>query len=52
MLGNMYIAMVCWPDLDVMNFEINLTFLIKQFFLHDQQKSGQKFKYLEKEKSF
>ena len=33
-----------------MNFEINLTFLIKPFFLHDQ-KVMIKLKYFEKEKS-
>ena len=36
-LGNMCIAMVCEPGCDVMNFEVNLTFLIKPFFLHDQR---------------
>ena len=34
-----------------MNFEINLIFLIKPFFPHDQ-KSRQKIKYLENERSF
>ena len=34
-----------------MDFEINLIFLIDPFFLHDQ-KSKQKLKYLENEKSF
>ena len=34
-----------------MNFEINLIFLIKPFFQHDQ-KSWQKFKYRGNEKSF
>ena len=28
-LGNMCIAIVCYPDSDVMDFEINLTFLIE-----------------------
>ena len=36
---------------DVINFEINLTFLIKPFF-HMTKKSGQKFKYLDKKMSF
>ena len=36
---------------DVINFEINLSFLIKQFF-HISKKSGQKCKYLKNEKSF
>ena len=35
-------------DCDVINFEINLIFLIKPFFLHDRQKS----KYLDNEKIF
>ena len=29
-LGNMCIAIVCKPGCDVMNFEVNLTFLIKK----------------------
>ena len=49
--GNMCISIVCEPGCDVMNFEVNLIFLIKPFFLHDK-KSGQKLKYLENEKSF
>ena len=36
-LGNMYIVFVCKPGCDVMNFEINLIFLIRLFFLHDQK---------------
>ena len=36
-LGNMCIAIVCKPSCDVMNFEFNLMFLIKPFFLHDQK---------------
>ena len=35
-LGNMCIAIVCYPGCDVMDFEINLIFLIEPFFLHDQ----------------
>ena len=34
-LGNMCIAIVCYPGCDVMDFEINLIFLIKPFFLQD-----------------
>ena len=34
-LGNMCIVIVCWPGCAVINFEINLMFLIKPFFLHD-----------------
>ena len=36
-LGNMFIVIVCWPGWDVINFEINLVFLIKPFFLDDQK---------------
>ena len=31
-LGNIYIAITCFPGRDVINFEINLIFLIKPFF--------------------
>ena len=31
-LGNVCIAIVCYPDSDVMDFEINLTFLIEPLF--------------------
>ena len=36
---------------DIMNFEVNLIFLIRSFFLHDQNVAT-KTKYIEKEKSF
>ena len=36
-LGNMCIAIVCYPGCDVMDFETNLIFLIEPFFLHDQK---------------
>ena len=36
-LGNMCIAIVCYPGCDVMDFEINFVFLIEPFFLHDQK---------------
>ena len=36
-LGNMCIAIVCEPGCDVMNFDINLIFLIESLFLHDQK---------------
>ena len=41
-LGNMCIAIVCWPGCDTINFEIFLIFLIKQFekFIHLQNKKG------------
>ena len=37
LLGNMCIAIVYKPGYDVMNFEVNIIFLIKLFFLHDQK---------------
>ena len=33
--GNTCIAIVSYPGCDVMDFEINLTFVIEPFFLHD-----------------
>ena len=36
-LGNICIAIVCYPGCDVMDFEINFIFLIEPFFLHDQK---------------
>ena len=36
-LDNMYIVIVCLPGCDVINFEINLIFLTKMLFLHDQK---------------
>ena len=50
-LYSMCIAIVCWPSCDVINFEINLIFLIKPFF-NITENSRQKFKYLENEKNF
>ena len=47
----MGIAIVCFPGFDVMNFEINLIFLIKQF-SYVTEKSRQKFKYPENEERF
>ena len=41
----------CFSGCDVINFEYNLTFLIKLFF-YMNKKSRQKFEYLENEKSF
>ena len=40
----------CWPGCEGINFKINLTFLIKPFFLHAQAVET-KIKYLENEKS-
>ena len=50
-LGNICIAIVYYPSCDVMNFEINIVFLIKPFCLMIK-KSRQKLKYLENKKSF
>ena len=36
-LCNMCITIACKPGCDIMNFEVNLIFLIKPFFLHDQK---------------
>ena len=36
-LGNMCIAIVCEPGCGAINIEVNLTFLIKPFFPHDQK---------------
>ena len=40
-LGNMCIAIVCFPGSDVINFEINLIILIKPFFYLENKKSFQ-----------
>ena len=45
------IAIIYFPGCDVINFEINLIFLIKSLF-YMTTKSRQKFKYFENEKSF
>ena len=50
-LGNICIAIVCFPCCDVIYLEINLIFLIKPF-LYMTKKSKQKLKYLVNEKSF
>ena len=50
-LVNMYTTVVSQPGCDVINFEINLFFRIKPFF-NITKNLGQKFKYLENEKSF
>ena len=36
-LSNTCIAIVCYSGCDVMDFEINLIFLIEPFFLHDEK---------------
>ena len=48
---NMCTAILCFPGCNVINFEINFIVLIKPFF-YMTEKSRQKFKYLQKEKSF
>ena len=49
-LGNICIAIVCLPCCDIINFEINLVFLIKPFFCMTK-KSSQKVKYHESKKN-
>ena len=44
-LGKMCIVIICSPISDVINIEINHSFLIKTFF-YITKKSGQKFTYL------
>ena len=48
-VGNMCIAIICFPGFDVINFEINLIFLIEPFF-YISKKLRQKFKYLRNKK--
>ena len=48
---NMVIAIVYEPDWGIINFEINLIFLIKLFF-NMTKNLRKKFEYLENEKSF
>ena len=36
-VGNMCIVIDCEPDCDVINFKMNLIFLIDPFFLHGQK---------------
>ena len=50
-MENMCITIVYLPGCDVINFEINLIFLIR-LFCYMTKKSRQKFKYLENEKNF
>ena len=49
-LGNMCIITACFPDCDVISFEIIFIFLIRPFF-YTAKKSRQKVKYLENENS-
>ena len=50
-LGNMLIAIVFFPDCDVINFEINLIFLIEPFFYMDK-KSRQNLNILRTKRDF
>ena len=50
-LGNMCTAIICCPVCDVINFQTNLSLLIKPFFLINK-KSKQIYKYLKNEKNF
>ena len=50
-LGNMSIAIVCYPGCAIIHFKINLIVLIKPF-LYITKKQRQKHRYLENEKSF
>ena len=46
-LGNMCIAVVCFPGCNVINFEVNLILLIKPF-VYMTKKARQNFKYQNK----
>ena len=50
-LDNMSIVIICLPVHDLVNFEINLSFLTGRFSPRPE-KSGQKFKHLKNKKSF
>ena len=50
MFSSMCFAIVCCPGCDVINFKINLVFLIELFF-YMTKKSRQNLRYLENEKS-
>ena len=50
-LAKMCIAIVCEPGSDILNFEINLIFLIKPL-LYMTKKCKEKLKHLDNEKSF
>ena len=51
LLGNMYIAIICGPVCDVINFKAYLSFLIKPI-SYMPKISRQNFKYLKNEKIF
>ena len=50
-MGNMFIAIICCPICDVINFEANFSALIKSFF-YITQKPREKCNYLMSQKSF
>ena len=50
-LDNMCITIIYWPSCDVIKFEINSIFYIKQF-CYMTKRSRKKLKYLENKKSF
>ena len=50
-LGNMFIAIICYAGYDVTKVEINFIFLIKPL-CYMTNRSRQKLKYVENEKSF
>ena len=49
-IGNMYIVVICFPVYDVLHFEINLSFLTKQFFSMNKD-FRKKIKYVKNKKS-
>ena len=51
-MDNMGITIVCYLGFDVVNFEIDVIFLIKPCFLHAQKVKTKKCKCLENKKSF
>ena len=51
MLGIVFIVIICLPVCDVIDFQFNLSFLIKPF-SHMIKKPGQKFEYFKNEKCF
>ena len=50
-LGHICILIICCPVCDVINFEINQSFLIEPFF-YTAKKSEKEYKYHKKVKSF
>ena len=50
--SNMCTTIVCSTGRDVTNFEINLTFLIKSFFLHDQKVKTKIVNILKRKRAF